>query len=401
MKRLSFFGVALTMIILIVLGVWFINRPALAPSASVPAAISSADSTDASAAESVLVTPIVASVAIASSATPSVFQTITVPSRMTSGARVKTDVTGRALVEGVHTTVIDSNTEMTLETADPQKNQTRWKMEAGQVWSRVKKLSDKGEFYEIETQLARASVRGTSFGLKKVGDVTTVYVVEGVVNFGSIPPEENSGYESIDVVAGKKAVLHDGDLKPVVSDITEKDKQDPWYKFNNPTKATAVELNVDTRSQTGLNPLANIPSPPEISVIPQPAVQTAQPPVLEPIPEPDLQSQVTPPITGNNTITPATPDSPELLLSSVTPSSLVARTGGTLLLKGSGFIDAQVSSVFVGNTRITSFALIDNSTIQLTIKALQFESGEYDVMVVGALNASSTISSALLIKSQP
>ncbi|OGL63374.1 hypothetical protein A2839_02590 [Candidatus Uhrbacteria bacterium RIFCSPHIGHO2_01_FULL_47_10] len=414
MKRLSFFGVAVAIIILSALGIWFATRPTPAPSTSTPAAISPAVPADAPATASLLVTPIVASVAIAPSTNPSTFQPITFPTQVISGARVKTDVTGRALVEGTNTTVLDSNSEMTIAVLDTQKNQTRLQLEAGQVWSRVKKLSDKGEFYEIETQLARASVRGTSFGMKKAGNVTTVYVVEGVVNFGSLPPEENIGFESIDVVAGKKAVLHDWDLKPVVSDITDKDRQDAWYVFNNPTKATAAELNVETSSQTFLNPPTNTSSTTETSVpprtptqatqsptTPRSPTQTAQPSAAEPAQEPASSSQEVQPTTPNQTISPATPDSPELLLSSVSPSSLVARTGGTLTLKGAGFQDAQVFSVFIGNTRITSFTTIDNSTIRLTVKAFQFEPGEYDVTVAGASNATATISSALLIKSQP
>lgn len=394
MKRLSFFGVSIAVVIVIALGVWFMNRPAPKPVALPAASLTAPLSKSQPAVSSLLVTPIASSVSIAPSTNVSVFQSILTPTYVVEGSHVKTNTTGRALIEGTNTTVIDSNTEITLAVLDTQKNKTRLQLEAGQVWSRVKKLSDKGEFYEIETQHARASVRGTSFGLKKVGNVLTVYVVEGMVNFGTIPPETDDTirFSAANVSAGKKAVLSDGDLVPVVSDITEKDRQDPWFLFNNPSVSappstltpsiTAAPTNVPTQTIETISPPSSGTSI---------GAETIQPPVdATPVPEP--------PPAPNRTITPATADSPELLLSSMSPNTMVAGTAVTFTLSGSGFVKANVSSVVIGNTRITSYKVIDDSTIRLSIDAGQFPAGDYDVTVEGMANTFSSLSPGLIVQ---
>lgn len=405
MKRLSFFGVSIAVVIIIALGIWFMNRPA---SKTIPA--QSAQQTSLSergqgtppiteVPSFLLVTPIASTVSIAPSTNVSVFQQISTPTQVVQGSHVKTDATGRALIEGINTTVLDSNTEITLAILDTQKNQSRFFLEAGQVWSRVKKLSDKGEFYEIETQNVRASVRGTSFGIKKVGNVFTVYVVEGIVNFGTIPPETDDAirFSAANVGAGKKAVLIDGDLVPVVSDITEKDRQDPWFVYNN-----SVSSNLNTiKWGEGTPPIME--GIPTESISPPPGSGTSMSTeIIAPSSDTVPQGQGTQPISGggvqpNRTITPATDTSPELLLSTVSPNSMVAGTAVTFTLAGSGFVKAGVFSVFIGNTRMTSFKVVDDSTIRLSIDAGKFPAGDYDVTVEGTSGTTSTLSPGLIV----
>ncbi len=408
MKRLSFFGVSIAIVVLVALGVWFINRPKPILPVS-PVATNSATFPESQLAlPSLLVTPIASNVTVALAAQPLAFAPINTSTQVVGGSHVKTDATGRALIEGTHTTVLDSNTEITLAAFDTQKNQTRLRLEAGNVWSRVKKLSDKGEFYEIETQTARASVRGTSFGLSKKGNVTTLYVVEGIVNFGTIPPETDDSirFSAANVSAGKKAVLLDGALVPIVSDITKKDKQDPWFVFNNPTvgapPSSAVLIQNPSSAvltetiSTPLNEMiapAETPLSPVVSIQPE---QTTVPVIEETIP---TTPTTTPP--PNRTITPATPNSPELLLSTVSPNSIVAGTSATLTISGSGFIKAGVFTVLIGNTRMTSLKVVDDSTIQVSVSAGQFPAGSYNVLVEGTSNTTSTLFSGLTVTRAP
>lgn len=400
----TFFGVAIATVIVASLGVWFVNRPVPKSTAPLPAAISQKLPESQPALSSLLVTPIAAHVSIAPSTNVAVFQSIATPTQVVEGSRVKTDATGRALVEGVNTTVVDANTEIAIQNLDTQKNQTRLQLQAGQVWSRVKKLSDKGEFYEIETQHARASVRGTSFGLKREGKKLILYVTEGVVRFGPIAPLDDTSiqYSDANVHAGQKAVLFEDDYLPTVSDLTDADKRDPWFLYNNPTvgappssktatSSTRTQTNgsTSTNTETIAPPPFTDPSSSTTDTTPS-SSDTSTQPAPTPAPQP------------NRTITPATPDSPELLLSSMSPHTMVAGTAVTFTLSGSGFIKAGVSSVFIGNTNVTSFKVWDDSTIKVSVDAGQFSTaGDYDVTVVGSSNASSTLSPGLTISRAP
>ncbi|MCX6714685.1 MAG: FecR domain-containing protein [Candidatus Uhrbacteria bacterium] len=406
MKRLSFFGVSIAAVIAVALGVWFINRPVPKPVITPAASVSAPLPESQPAVSSLLVTPIASIVSVALSTNTSVFQPITSATQVVEGSHVKTSATGRALIEGMNTTVIDSNTEIALTVLDTQKNQTRLQLEAGQVWSRVKKLSDKGEFYEIESQNARASVRGTSFGLKRVGHVLTLYVVEGVVNFGTIPPNTDASiqYSSANVPAGKKAVLKDGDAAPVVSDLTDADKHDPWFVFNNPSVGAPPSSNTSAPSITTQTNTSASNNTETIAPPPSNNVSTSTETILPPPSDTSTPPEPTPVSTPqpNRTITPATADSPELLLSSMTPSTMVAGSAVTFTLSGFGFQKAGVSSVLIGNTRITSFKVWDDSTIKMSVDAGQFTvAGDYDVTVEGAQSASSTLSPGLTITRAP
>lgn len=286
MKRLSFFGIVLAVIILVVFGVWFVNSPTSKLSTTRETPIATPFPESQPALPSALVTPISSNVMIAPVSNTSNFQLISIATKAVSGSHVKTNATGRALLEGINTTVLDSNTELTIATLDMQKNQTRLQLEAGNVWSRVKKLSDEGEFYEIETQHARASVRGTSFGLKREGKKLTLYVTEGVVHFTPIAPQDDTSiqYSDANVKAGQKAILYEDDYLPTVSEITDADKKDPWFVFNNPSigsqpssKTSVPTSNRQTNTATSVRPETIAPTP----LTESPQTETA-PPALEP-----------------------------------------------------------------------------------------------------------------------
>lgn len=414
MKRLSFFLLGIFVIGLITTGIWFsfFAKPIVTqkPIKTIPTTITeSATPTSQPEAPSEIVTPLASEVSISpfddhdktfhliTPSTDVLYRTVM------QGHHVKTNATGRALLEGVNTTVLDSNSEVTIEALDTQKNQSRFFLEAGHIWSRVKKLSDKGEFYEIETQHARASVRGTSFGLKREGKKLILYVMEGVVNFGPIPPKDDTSiqYSDANVRAGQKAVLYEDDYLPTVSDITDVDKRDSWFVFNNPIAGTPTSLNTsvplnNTQTNTSTSNTTETIAPPSSNnastteMISPPPSDTSTPSESIPAPQP------------NRTITPATSDSAELLLSSLSPNIMVAGTAVTFTLSGSGFVKAGVSSVFIGNMNVTSFKVWNDTTIKVSVDAGQFgTAGDYDVTVVGDANASSTLSPGLTVTRAP
>lgn len=366
--------------------------------------------------QSLFVTPLNAQVQLASASSPEVFTEIQTSTAAQSGARVKTSATGRALIEGVNTTVIDSNTELTLSTVDPEKNQTLLRVEAGRVWSRIKKLSDKGEFYEIETQNARASVRGTSFGFERKGNITTIIVVEGNVRFGAIPPDtdESIQYSVANVGAGKKAVYKDGDDVPVVTDLTDADRQDAWYIFNNtslvdqaqgimPSKDTSVSNAATTSSAPSNSPVSNDGS---VSVVVPPLeTPTSSAPSQGSAPSSGTSVQVAPEIvpapvpvsSGDKTISPGIAGSPELILSSLVPNVIVENFTPRFTIRGSGFSSADISSVYVGDTMMSQFSVVDDASIMVTVPIRTILLGTYDVSVVGRSGISASLPNSLTV----
>ena len=138
-------------------------------------------------------------------------------------------------------------------------------------------------------------------------------------------------------------------------------------------------------------------APPTIErIVPTESIRT---PSTEPVQESTLAPVPVTTTTPNRTIAPMTDTSPELLLSSVVPSSIIAETASTLTLSGFGVQKAEVFSVLIGKTRITSFKVIDDKTIRLTVEARQMIAGTYDVTVLGSSNTVAALSPGLTVTS--
>src|SRR3989344_2988165 len=81
------------------------------------------------------------------------------------GTYVKTSATGRAVIESSNntTTVLDKNSECTIVSSVENKN--TFYLALGGLWAQVQKVFGKGEYYQVQTANAVATVRGTSFGV--------------------------------------------------------------------------------------------------------------------------------------------------------------------------------------------------------------------------------------------
>ncbi len=282
-----------------------------------------------------------------------------------SGATIRTSSTGRALIEtqGTHATLVDYSSEITLAQEDG--NRTRVELISGGVWSRIQKVLDSGEYYEITTQNAVAAVRGTSFSMSSVASTTTLIVADGTVVFSEIDANGASLPATLVLVpAGKKAVRV-GSGKIVVSDITPADKATSWYEFNNP----------ENKPAPGSVPSPAVGVPGAASGVPaQPSTPTSSPP------------QTTVPPTGATT-PPAEPH-----LSSVAPASISEGSQERIVLRGSDLQDVAQLKL---NGQSIRFRIESDSKITFT--ASDLEPGTYSILVVTKSNYRDQLSNALTI----
>lgn len=332
------------------------------------------------------------------------------PTRVVEGTRLMTSATGRALIEGKHIAVLDANTEMTLTTYDTVHNKTALELHAGNVWSRVQKLSDQGDYYTIDTQNARASVRGTSFGITKIDRITILIVTEGSVLFGPT----NGPFELVH--AGEKAMVVDQD-PVIISRITEQDTQDPWFVLNNPglTLPLLPTINTSTSVTSTVSP-ATMPTqiPTDISVdttdesdtvvsiddtddetssvAPEPTAPVA----TAPIPNNPSPSPTTPTPEPTTEPTPAAP-APTVLLSAMSPTRFTYGTSASVTLTGKNFITANATTLMVGKVQVKSFTKISDTRIQFTLDTRLVGEGTHTVSLTDANQSVSTLSSGITI----
>lgn len=160
------------------------------------------------------------------------FQTVDKTAEVKEGSKVKTSLSGRAIVESENATVsVDKNAEITIQTQVKNKNKIH--LAVGNLWAKVKNVFGQGEYFQVETPNAVATVRGTAFSVLYSIGKTVIWVHEGEVAVISIDPltKQQIGNEVI-VKAGQKASTTDGD-EPVLQDVSAQDKRTEWYLFNN------------------------------------------------------------------------------------------------------------------------------------------------------------------------
>ena len=150
-----YISIGIVIVGLIVSGIWKFNSSNLRTVTSV------INNTTTS--PTVTITPLQQEVAI--STTTETFSPISGVSKVNPGTNVKTNTSGRALIEGSanHTTLLDYNTQITITEDSKTENKTKIALLSGAIWARLEKVFDKGEYYEIKTSNIVASVRGTSF----------------------------------------------------------------------------------------------------------------------------------------------------------------------------------------------------------------------------------------------
>jgi len=340
------------------------------------------------------------------------------------GASVKTSMEGRSIIESPNkqVTILDRNSEMTI--ALHTESETSMQLHAGKAWSRIEKALEQGEFYEIETQNAVATVRGTSFGTEYTDSSTIFFVAEGTVITEQIDPvtKKRMPETRMTVRAGSKAVVRSG-VETVVSPLTDEDKRKEWYQFNQalvPQIQKSDVKEVDTTDNTDeileskptrtpdatSVPTRTLPKTssfvPPASSLASPAAAILQNTVRDTTEEtdPSLSSNnesstveniengsiPVPSIVPEQITDPSISKSPEIvIITDVQPDKTVI---GSSSLKSEIVIHGKnlkmVVAVYIGENQMRSFKIVDDSTIVIPTSEIN-KSGVYTVRVVDAL----------------
>lgn len=354
MKNRLTISVAIAVCILIALGIWKfgtktkpVENSVVSQTAELP----------------VTVSPLEPTVAV-TKATSANFSEITEATKTNVGSKIKTGISGRALIESssAHQTLVDYNTEITISDDSKNEKKTKIALVSGAVWARLAKVFDSGEYYEVKTGNAVATVRGTSFGVWYKDGVTTVAVTEGSIYLSALDPITGIVIPNSEVVvkAGEKATV-DKNGKIVISKITSADKKEPWYIYNNPKDTTPVT-------------------------------------VTTPTPKPVSTTTNTTPTTPTNppVVTPTTIQTP-FTITSIIPTSANNAAGTIVTLKGDGF--QKLKSIVIGRNSVTNYRIMSPTSIQVMTEGLP--PGTFSVSIIDLNNNISTASSQLTITEAP
>lgn len=287
------------------------------------------------------------------------------------GSHIKTSLTGRGILESENetTTVIDKNSEIIV--ARSSINKSKIELETGNLWSRVEKVFGQGEYYQVETNNAVATVRGTAFGVFYTKDKTVIMVTENQVWVLSFDPNTKQPIDQEVIVGqGQKATIITG-YAPVIESITELDKKSEWYLFN----------------QGAISPTPTARINPAPSSGPQESVT----PTLTPTPTPTP----TPPSINQTSVELKPTPTPSPAIYSVTPKTIYTSQGSAdFFINGENLAGAR--QLFLSDISIKMFA-IDSQTIGGTVTQ-QIEPGVYNVTVVLSTGEKLVLPEALTVR---
>lgn len=339
-------------IILIILGVWLLGNK------KEPQKSTETNSTE----QPVTVSPLEPTVSI-TEATSTTFSEIKEAVKTNVGSKIKTGSSGRALIESssAHQTLIDYNTEITITDDSKSEKKTKIALVSGAVWARLGKVFDSGEYYEVKTSNAVATVRGTSFGVWYLNGVTTIAVTEGSIFLSAIDPKTGQIIPNSEVVvkAGEKATVN-AEGKIVISKITNVDKNEPWYIYNNPEDKAQVIVTPPKTTQ------GQTPSP-------------------------------TPIVTPTTTQIITAPPGIQFDISNIIPTTADNAPGTIVTLKGNGF--QTLKSIVIGRYSVTNYRIISPTNIQIMTEGLP--AGTYDVSIIDINNNVFRASMQLTITQAP
>lgn len=301
----------------------------------------------------------------------------------TAGSTVRTSQTGRALIAlPSKQLTLDRDTTLILP-ADERGSVSRVKLVQGSLWSRVEKIFEQGESYEVETETMVAAVRGTSFNVTYRDRMATVMVTESSVAVTPRDPATGALREDAHVVVdeGEKAVQQ-SDGEPVVSDLTDTDRADSWFEFNAAPSADSV---------SGDTPAPTSPSPTNLP--PKPVVQE---PVKSEIRDAEEATPAAP-----ITQTPAEPLLPAgtIVLASVSPERISRGASGPLTIRGLGLSSAAYAT-FVGGEGVIVAAeglkIVDDTTMAVTVPN-DLAPGTYTIVVTTNAERGFSLEKALTV----
>lgn len=213
--------------------------------------------------------------------------------QVTQGDWVRTGVDSSAKIvyEDGNQTVIDANTKINIQrlTSSPKGKETSVKLFAGGVWSKIKKMLNIGDSYEVETPTAVMGVRGTLYlvSVDENGQVS-VDVLEGAVAAGANNDPAGGGTSflvgtgsSLNVGAsgqtGAQAPIDIATLVESVSPSVLVDiVNDIVERAQDIEQQTQQALNQTQNQQTALQALQMATQVTELTSLAQQVVQTVQ-----------------------------------------------------------------------------------------------------------------------------
>ena len=128
---------------------------------------------------------------------------------------------------------LDENTEIQVNYSGTSRDIAQT---SGNTWHRIQKLTDNSA-YQVETSNTLATVRGTIFGVKIEDPTqTSIYVTESQVEVSQTTLENDKKVKKATqmVQEGKQLGItkFDKDKKLDLTDISEEEKNSPWFKRN-------------------------------------------------------------------------------------------------------------------------------------------------------------------------
>ena len=143
---------------------------------------------------------------------------------LNEGATIMTDATGLANVVFVDGSVarLDSNTRVTVLSGSYDKGtktlSARFKLTAGNLWSKIIALATPESYWEVQTSNAIAAVRGTAFGVSYDKETTRIIGSEHTVTVKAVNPKTNEIItdQETTVGEGKYIVITVADIEPLI-----------------------------------------------------------------------------------------------------------------------------------------------------------------------------------------
>lgn len=296
---------------------------------------------------------------------------------VSTGSYLKTGENGRALISlGKAQTSVDYNSLVKIE--DKTDEGSVLDLESGKTWSRVEKLLDKGEYHEIKTKNAVASVRGTSFGVYTNGEDTTLLVATGTVKF--IPLDKNGKEQpqfALYVTEGKK-VTRIGFGVAKIENITDADK-DNFYKWNLEREKKLDENLTEEKKDESILPKTDYKN------------------IDSDMTPPDAPAPTVPVTTPTNTTTGGGSSgntASSFYLSSISPNVVDVGSGETVSFNGGGFLDA--TTLIINETPI-AFRIVNDSKITI-IAGEELPQGIYDVTIVNKSKQETSLKRAFEVR---
>lgn len=300
------------------------------------------------------------------------FKKIDREARVGEGAEIKTTSTGRASILYSSGTVanLSENTHAVVKNLNDRGRQSKLRLLAGSIWSKLQNILGKGDLYEIETENMVASVRGTEFRVDFANGISVIEVFENKVEVQAIDPKTGQPIEGgfLMLFAGEKALIDSKNLP----------------SLSRPLKKSKIE-----------NPAASVQPIATSSPRPTPRPSPTPTPTLSPVLFLNKPVSNPTPTPASISLPQATPV-PKPVITSVTPARLQRSEGSNAEFAINGQYLTGTKTVLLNQFELQFFVL-DSFTIFATVGP-NIEPGVYDVSVVAISGEKLTLYRAMEIQ---